>query len=295
MLAAGSPSFTFLLRFFHIPISHFSRVTPVSLPGDYEVFGFGGVGIVVRTLTDNPNRAVAQIKAVARKQEVKMASAGSVLFLFDLKGIIHLQPAATTPTNTSTSATTTTAATTGGGAAAAVSEERLLEIALDSGVDDVDVVYPPADGRDSDSDSDRDDNSKNSNASPSSPSSTSSSPSSSSPPTISQFLTVVTSPEYLGILQDALAHQLSAQTQGGNGGGSPGSGSSGGDSRRVGDTPVAVTVTGELGYIPKGGELVRVSEEDGARNLELIEIFEELEDVDRVYHNMDTRSMTDGD
>ena len=58
---------------------------------------------------------------------------------------------------------------------------------------------------------------------------------------------------------------------------------------------MAVVVTGELGYIPKGGELVRVSEEDGARNLELIEIFEELEDVDRVYHNMDTRSMTDGD
>ncbi len=65
--------------------------------GDYEVFGFGGVGIVVRTLTDNPNRAVGQIKAAARKHEVKMASAGSVLFLFDLKGIIHLQPAATPP------------------------------------------------------------------------------------------------------------------------------------------------------------------------------------------------------
>ena len=89
-------------------------------PGDYEVFGLGGVGIIVRTLTgnrqlpllslvhniyppplpsyhpkllfssENTNRAVAEIKSVARKQDVKMASAGSVLFQFELRGIIDV-------------------------------------------------------------------------------------------------------------------------------------------------------------------------------------------------------------
>ncbi len=49
-----------------------------------------------------------------------------------------------------------------------------------------------------------------------------------------------------------------------------------------------MTVTGELGYIPRG-ELVSVSEEDWVRNQELLEVFEDLEDVDRVYHNMQTR------
>ena len=285
-------SVTILSCFSHISLP-FPSLSPS--PGDYEVFGFGGVGIVVRTLTDNPNRAVAQIKAAARKQEVKMASAGSVLFLFDLKGIIHLQPAA--GTNTTANTTSTATSTVGGSAAAVVSEERLLEIALDSGVDDVDIVYPPvatapADDSDSDSGMDSDNNrnkSNNSHAPSSSSSSLSSSSTTSS--TISPLPTVVTSPEYLGMLQDALTHQLSAQS-------GPGSGSGGGDSRRVGNTAVApsvgvtvaVTVTGELGYIPKGGELVSVSEEDWARNLELIEIFEELEDVDRVYHNMETRT-----
>jgi transcriptional/translational regulatory protein YebC/TACO1 len=246
-------------------------------PGDYEVFGVGGVGIIVRTLTDNTNRAVGQIKAAARKHEVKMASAGSVLFLFDLKGIIHLQPAAT-PHSTTTTTTTTTATTSNTLAATSsptsvdlISEERLLEIALDLGVDDVDIIYPTATSTTDDSE-------------PSSP--------------ISPLPTVLTSPQCLGILQDALAHQLTthstattststthphttanahahthAHTPSGSG--------------RVGDAPVAVTVTGELGYIPRG-ELVTVSEEDWARNQELVEVFEELEDVDRVYHNMQT-------
>ena len=103
-------------------------------PGDYEVFGYGGVGLVVRTLTDNTNRAVAEIKAVARKQEVKMASSGSVLFNFSLKGIIKLS--------------LSSFATSAGSSAAVLercSDERLLEIALDAGVDDVDVLPSTAD------------------------------------------------------------------------------------------------------------------------------------------------------
>lgn len=55
--------------------------------GIYEVFGFGGVGFVVTSLTDNPNRAVKEIKALARKVDAKIASGGSVLFKFEQKAV----------------------------------------------------------------------------------------------------------------------------------------------------------------------------------------------------------------
>lgn len=51
----------------------------------YEVFGHAGVSLLVCTLSDNKNRAVATIKDVAKKSEAKMASSGSVLFQFDHK------------------------------------------------------------------------------------------------------------------------------------------------------------------------------------------------------------------
>ncbi len=53
--------------------------------GYYEVYGHGGVGVIVATLTDNSNRANMAIKSFARKSEVKMASSGSVMFNFDHK------------------------------------------------------------------------------------------------------------------------------------------------------------------------------------------------------------------
>jgi len=51
--------------------------------GLYEVFGHGGVSLVVAALTDNPNRVNLAIKTFAKRHEVKMASSGSVLFQFD--------------------------------------------------------------------------------------------------------------------------------------------------------------------------------------------------------------------
>lgn len=50
--------------------------------GVYEVFGHGGVGVIVCTLTDNTNRVNKEIKSIARKAEVKIASGGSVLYQF---------------------------------------------------------------------------------------------------------------------------------------------------------------------------------------------------------------------
>jgi YebC/PmpR family DNA-binding regulatory protein len=57
--------------------------------GIYELFGHGGVGLVVKTLTDSSNRAVKDIKALARKLDIKIASTGSVLFQFQEKAMLY--------------------------------------------------------------------------------------------------------------------------------------------------------------------------------------------------------------
>lgn len=57
--------------------------------GIYEVYGHGGIGLIVQTLTDNSTRANKLIKSTAKRAEVKMASAGSVLFSFFHKGVFQ--------------------------------------------------------------------------------------------------------------------------------------------------------------------------------------------------------------
>ncbi|GAQ91772.1 YebC-related [Klebsormidium nitens] len=56
----------------------------------YEVYGAGGVGIVVEAFTDNLNRAAANIRDAVKKAGGKMADPGSVLFNFERKGIISV-------------------------------------------------------------------------------------------------------------------------------------------------------------------------------------------------------------
>jgi transcriptional/translational regulatory protein YebC/TACO1 len=52
----------------------------------YEVFGHGGVGILVSALSDNTNRIFKEVKAVVRRNEgAKMAAEGSVKFKFSEK------------------------------------------------------------------------------------------------------------------------------------------------------------------------------------------------------------------
>jgi YebC/PmpR family DNA-binding regulatory protein len=225
-------------------------------PNDYEVFGFGGVGLVVRTLTDNTNRAVSEIKATARKQEVKMASSGSVLFNFALKGVIKLSLSGAAGPNSAL-------------VVGRCNEERMLEIALDAGVDDIDIFPPAA------HDTDDDDVEEDSTGLPGLP-------------------VVVTSPEALGPFQDALVRALAADPD-------P-SLAAAVEVRCTAVTALVIQrfdpwlchdglplcspaqVTGELGYVPV--ETVAVGAEDRDRNVALVEAFEALEDVDAVYHNM---------
>jgi len=94
----------------------------------YEGYGPGGVAILVDCMTDNPTRTVAEVRHAFSKQGGNLGSSGSVAFQFTETGEIIFdireQPAL---------------------------EEKILELALDAGADDVlnedgfvDVLSTPA-------------------------------------------------------------------------------------------------------------------------------------------------------
>ena len=49
----------------------------------YEMFGPGGSTLVVECLTDNLNRSISELRAVANKCHIKVGAQGSVLFNYD--------------------------------------------------------------------------------------------------------------------------------------------------------------------------------------------------------------------
>ncbi len=80
--------------------------------GSYEIYGPGGVAIIVETATDNKNRTVGEIRHVLGKYGGNLAESGSVSWMFSKTGILII------PRD-------------------AISEERLLELALDAGAEDL--------------------------------------------------------------------------------------------------------------------------------------------------------------
>jgi len=80
----------------------------------YEGYGPGGVAILVETLTDNKNRTVADIRHGFSKHGGNLGTSGSVAYLFEKKGSISFAPGA--------------------------NEEKILEIALEAGADDVTLM-----------------------------------------------------------------------------------------------------------------------------------------------------------
>ena len=56
----------------------------------YEGYAPGGVGILVKTLTDNRNRTIMEVRTVITKRGGSMAEAGSVAWQFENKGIIEV-------------------------------------------------------------------------------------------------------------------------------------------------------------------------------------------------------------
>jgi len=88
------------------------------LPGEtyeevtYEGYAPGGVAIMVRVLTDNKNRTAPEIRHTFAKYGGNLAEVGSVGWMFERKGIVHVD-------------------------AARVDEDELLTLALEAGAADM--------------------------------------------------------------------------------------------------------------------------------------------------------------
>jgi YebC/PmpR family DNA-binding regulatory protein len=78
----------------------------------YEGYGPGGAAIIVEAATDNKNRTAADIRSIFSKNNGHLAASGSVSYMFRRKGLITI-------------------------ARDAVDEERLMEIALETGAEDL--------------------------------------------------------------------------------------------------------------------------------------------------------------
>jgi YebC/PmpR family DNA-binding regulatory protein len=56
----------------------------------YELYGYGGVGIIAEIMTDNKNRISSDMRIATNKKGGTIASPGSVAFNFDRKGVIQV-------------------------------------------------------------------------------------------------------------------------------------------------------------------------------------------------------------
>lgn len=52
----------------------------------YEAYGSSGIALIIAGITDNKNRAVAEIRHILTKHNGKMAQVGSVKYMFDKEG-----------------------------------------------------------------------------------------------------------------------------------------------------------------------------------------------------------------
>lgn len=56
----------------------------------YELYGYGGVGLIVDVMTDNKNRISSEMHIATNKRGGTIATPGSVAFNFDRKGVIQI-------------------------------------------------------------------------------------------------------------------------------------------------------------------------------------------------------------
>jgi YebC/PmpR family DNA-binding regulatory protein len=59
----------------------------------YELYGYGGVGIIVEGMTDNKNRVASDIRIATNKCGGNVAMPGAVSYNFDRKGVIRIPKA----------------------------------------------------------------------------------------------------------------------------------------------------------------------------------------------------------
>ena len=57
----------------------------------YEMYGHGGVGIIIDLMTDNKNRTASDMRIATNKRGGSIAAPGAVAYNFDRKGIISIE------------------------------------------------------------------------------------------------------------------------------------------------------------------------------------------------------------
>lgn len=57
----------------------------------YEIYGHGGVGIIVEAMTDNKNRTASDMRIATNKKGGSIGNPGSVAFNFERKGLIQIE------------------------------------------------------------------------------------------------------------------------------------------------------------------------------------------------------------
>lgn len=106
----------------NVPVDNIQRAIKKAVEGTvgdfkesiFEAYGIGGASLVIHVLTDNNNRATADVRSAVNKRDGKMAETGSVLFLYDKKGCIQV------PT--------------------LLEEEAVLEAAIEAGCSDMEFI-----------------------------------------------------------------------------------------------------------------------------------------------------------
>lgn len=78
----------------------------------YEGYGPGGVAFIVECLTDNKNRAAAEVRHIFTKRGGALAKSGAVAYMFEAKGIFSFEKEG-------------------------LEEDQIMEVALEAGADDV--------------------------------------------------------------------------------------------------------------------------------------------------------------
>jgi len=58
---------------------------------EYEGYGPGGIAVLIECLSDNKNRTVAELRNLFSKHGGNMGEAGCVSWMFEKKGIIHVE------------------------------------------------------------------------------------------------------------------------------------------------------------------------------------------------------------
>jgi YebC/PmpR family DNA-binding regulatory protein len=81
----------------------------------YEGYGPNGIAILIECLTDNKNRAAADVRLAVSRNGGTMADPGSVSYLFSRKGVITIERSDS------------------------VSEDKILEVGLEHGLEDIET------------------------------------------------------------------------------------------------------------------------------------------------------------